>query len=103
MSTSLPRVTLNAEGTSHRAPCWAHPTGHSACRCGTDENMRALCALLRTAAIDREVLAAVSNKNIHAMLGTFLVGCAKANITNAMVVALDDQTAAFATGKGAHT
>ena len=65
--------------------------------------MRALCALLRTAAIDREVLAAVSNKNIHAMLGTFLVGCAKANITNAMVVALDDQTAAFATGKGAHT
>ena len=32
--------------------------------CG-QENMRALCDLLRTAAIDREVLAAVSNKNIH--------------------------------------
>ena len=50
-----------------------------------------------------KVLAAVSNKNIFAMLGTFLVGCARANISNAVVVALDDATAQFARGKGAHT
>ena len=37
------------------------------------------------------------------MLGTFLVGVARANITNAVVVALDDPTAAFAKSKGAHT
>ncbi|EOD32472.1 hypothetical protein EMIHUDRAFT_418156 [Emiliania huxleyi CCMP1516] len=37
------------------------------------------------------------------MLGTFLVGCARANISNAVVVALDDATAQFARGKGAHT
>ena len=49
------------------------------------------------------MLAAVSNKNIHAMLGTFLVGVARANITNAVVIALDDPTATFAKAKGAHT
>ena len=71
--------------------------------CAEDENMVALCALLREAAIGREVLAAVSNRNIFAMLGTFLVGVARANITNAVVVALDDPTAEFAKSKGAHT
>ena len=71
--------------------------------CAADENMAALCELLRVAAVNREVLAAVSNKNIFAMLGTFLVGCARANITNAVVVALDDPTAEFARKKGAHT
>ena len=58
-------------------------------------------ALLREAAIGREVLAAVSNRNIFAMLGTFLVSVARANITNAVVVALDDPTAEFAKSKGA--
>ena len=71
--------------------------------CAEDENMAALCALLQEAAIGREVLAAVSNRNIFAMLGTFLVGVARANITNAVVVALDDPTAEFAKSKGAHT
>lgn len=71
--------------------------------CALDENMRELCALLRVAAIEREVLACVSNKNIFSMLGTYLVGVARANITNAVVVALDDPTAAFAKSKGAHT
>ena len=37
------------------------------------------------------------------MLGTFLVGVARANITNAVVVALDDATASFAKAKGVHT
>ena len=45
----------------------------------------------------------VSNKNILSMLATFLVGVRRANISNALVVALDDQTAAFAKAKGAHT
>ena len=71
--------------------------------CAADENMVALCSLLKVAAKDREVLAAVSNKNIHAMLSTFLVGVARAKITNALVVALDDETARFARSKGAHT
>jgi hypothetical protein len=71
--------------------------------CALDENMQALCGLLRVAAIEREVLACVSNKNIFAMLSTFLVGVARANISNAVVVALDDPTAAFARSKGAHT
>ena len=71
--------------------------------CKADENMVALCALLAKAAINREVLAAVSNKNIHAMLGTFIVGTRRANISNALIVALDDPTAAFARKKGIHT
>jgi hypothetical protein len=71
--------------------------------CRLDENMQSLCALLEVAAINREVLAAVSNKNIHPMLSTFLVGVARANISNAMVVALDDATAAFARKHRAHT
>ena len=50
-----------------------------------------------------QVLAAVSNKNIHQMLGTFLLGLSRANITNAVVVALDDPTATFARARGAYT
>ena len=45
----------------------------------------------------------MSNKNIHTMLGTFLVGVSRANITNAVVVALDEETARFSRTKGAHT
>lgn len=71
--------------------------------CNVDENMVALCALLKKAAINREVLAAVSNKNIHNMLATFLVGAARAKIPNTLVVALDEATAQFSTQKGAYT
>lgn len=49
-----------------------------------------------------QVLAAVSNKNILPMLGTFLAGVSKASIRNVVVVALDDTTATFARSKGAH-
>ena len=71
--------------------------------CAADENMVELCNLLRKAAINREVLAAVSNKNIHPMLRTYLKGAARAQIRNTVVVALDDATATFARTLGAHT
>ena len=49
-----------------------------------------LCAVVsRVANPKRQVLAAVSNSNILYMLGLFLDGVAAANITNAVVVALD--------------
>ena len=63
--------------------------------CKADENSEALCAALRRVAINREVLAAVSNKNIHSMLGTFIAGARLANITNLVVVALDEPTDKF--------
>ena len=69
--------------------------------CESDKNLRALCEILRRTAINREVLAAVSNKNIHPMLKTFLVGLRKSNITNAVVVALDAPTDKFARSVGA--
>jgi hypothetical protein len=43
------------------------------------------------------VLAAVSNKNIFHMLQLFVDGIKAANVTNAMVVALDDATGAWLT------
>jgi hypothetical protein len=46
------------------------------------------------------VLAAVSNKNIFHMLGMYIEGVRKANVTNAMVVALDEETGAFCKSKG---
>ena len=71
--------------------------------CDADDNLRALCATLRRTAINREVLAAVSNKNIHPMLRTFIEGTRLANISNAVVVALDDETQAFSRALGAAT
>jgi hypothetical protein len=49
----------------------------------------------------RQVLAAVSNSNILYMLGLFLDGVAAANITNAVVVALDAKTARWCAERGA--
>ena len=46
-------------------------------------------------AVRREVLAAVSNKNIFHMLQLFVDGIKAAGVPNSMVVALDDETAAW--------
>ena len=61
-----------------------------------------LCAVVsRVANPKRQVLAAVSNSNILYMLGLFLDGVAAANITNAVVVALDAKTARWCAERGA--
>lgn len=54
-----------------------------------------LCDVVSRVAIGREVLAAVSNKNIFHMLTLFVNGIKAANVSNAMVVALDDATDAW--------
>ena len=59
----------------------------------SDENVAALCGELKRVAVRREVLAAVSNKNILQMLTTFIEGTRRANITNTVIVALDEPTA----------
>lgn len=41
----------------------------------------------------------MSNKNIFHMLGMYIEGVRKANVTNAMVVALDEETGAFCKSK----
>ena len=69
--------------------------------CKEDENVAALCGVLREVAINREVLAAVSNKNILQMLTTFVEGTRKAKITNTVIVALDEPTASHVRSLGA--
>jgi len=66
---------------------WPHPQA-----CAEDEGRGRLCEVLKKVAINREVLAAVSNKNIFHMLNLFVNGIKAANVSNAMVVALDDAT-----------
>ena len=69
--------------------------------CKEDDNVAALCGVLREVAINREVLAAVSNKNILQMLTTFVEGTRRAKITNTVIVALDEPTAAHVRSLGA--
>ena len=57
--------------------------------------VQGLCTVLKSVAREREVLAAVSNKNIFHMLQLFVNGIKAANISNAMVVSLDDATEAW--------
>ena len=57
-------------------------------------------------AIDDEVIVAVSNKNYAGpgnMLATWMEHVKRAGITNAMVVALDDETRAHVAGEGIAT
>jgi hypothetical protein len=54
--------------------------------------VQGLCSVLKTVHRQREVLAAVSNKNIFHMLQLFVNGIKAANVSNAMVVSLDDAT-----------
>lgn len=64
-----------------------------------------LCSVLRKAATtgNREVLAAVSNKNIFQMLGAFIDGVKKAGVEAFVLVALDEATAEFGATRGVHT
>jgi len=57
---------------------------------GGSEN---LCEVVKKVAINREVLVGVSNKNIFHMLQLWIDGLQKTEITNYMIVALDEQTA----------
>lgn len=59
-------------------------------------DLGALCAVLRdVAGARREALVAVSNKNILHMLQLYVDGVKRANVPNALVVALDDETGAW--------
>ena len=68
----------------------ASPTGEYPVGCDTFPD---LCSVVSRVAKNREVLAAVSNKNIFYMLGLYIDGLKKTNITNFVVVALDKETA----------
>jgi hypothetical protein len=54
-----------------------------------------LCDVVSRVARNREVVAAVSNKNIFYMLGLFIDGLKKTKIENYVIVALDEETAAW--------
>ena len=54
-----------------------------------------LAEILEKIAINKEVVVAVSNNNIQAMLRTWFEGVKRAGITNYIVVALDDPVAQF--------
>ena len=71
---------------------WLLPAGEPfprAAGCREGEHVAALCDVLKQVAVRREVLAAVSNKNILNMLSTFLEGTRRAKITNVALVALE--------------
>ena len=71
---------------------WLLPAGEPfprAAGCREGEHVAALCDVLKQVAVRREVLAAVSNKNILSMLSTFLEGTRRAKITNVALVALE--------------
>lgn len=59
---------------------------------GCDE-LSELCQVVKKVAKNREILAAVSNKNIFYMLGLYIDGLKRTNITNYVIVALDKETA----------
>ena len=70
---------------------WPSP---SACKSMGLDNPGGLCETVKRVGKEkREVLAAVSNKNIFHMLQLFVNGIKAAKVENAMVVALDDATA----------
>ncbi|CAL5218343.1 g3 [Coccomyxa viridis] len=62
-----------------------------------------LAAILRKVAIDNEVMVAISNSNYAmpgGMLDTWMEGVKRANVTNAMVIALDRETKDHAESMG---
>ena len=77
----------------------AAPDGDFPVNC--DGDLSQLCKIVGRVAVKRQVLAAVSNSNILYMLGLFLDGVAAANITNTIVVALDQKTADWCKERGA--
>ena len=82
---------------------WVVPIGEtwpSQSSCSANEDMRELCMLVEKIAIDREILVAVSNRNILPMLQLFLRGLQAAGIHNSLVTALDETTANFVHQQG---
>jgi len=65
----------------------------------SSEELGNLCDVLYRIHVNREVLVAVSNKNIFHMLGMYIEGVRKANVSNAMVVALDEETGRYCRSK----
>ncbi|KAK3259995.1 hypothetical protein CYMTET_31032, partial [Cymbomonas tetramitiformis] len=65
-----------------------------------DLELQGLCDVVGRVANNREVLAAVSNKNIFHMLKLYFKGVRAANVSNAMVVALDEETGEFCRKEG---
>ena len=85
------RPAANASARA-RPLSWLLPAGEPfprAAGCREGEHVAALCDVLKQVALRREVLAAVSNKNILSMLRTFLEGTRRAKITNVALVALE--------------
>jgi len=68
--------------------------------CGASDNSRALCEVVKKVAVDRAVMAAVSNGNILHMLGQFVDIVKQVGVPNFLVVALDDRTKTFLDKKG---
>ena len=64
-------------------------------------DLSSLCEVVSRVAVKRQVLVAVSNSNILYMLGLFLDGVKAANISNTIVVALDQRTADWCKRRGA--
>mmetsp|Transcript_6962 Transcript_6962/g.18932 ORF Transcript_6962/g.18932 Transcript_6962/m.18932 type:complete len:1036 (+) Transcript_6962:119-3226(+) len=88
---AAPRVLHRLHGTNEPFPT----------NCGEEGGrLEPLCDALRRVGSNREVLAAVSNKNIFDNLGLFLDALALARVPNAMVVALDQETAEFVEDRG---
>ena len=58
-----------------------------------DGGSEKLCEVVKKVAINREVLVGVSNSNIFHMLQLWIDGLQKTEITNYMIVALDERTA----------
>jgi hypothetical protein len=68
----------------------AEPEGEYPVAC---DEFADLCEVVRKVARNREVLAAVSNKNIFHMLELYIDGLKRTGITNYVIVALDSETA----------
>ena len=70
----------------------ADPNGEYPVNC---DKFSDLCDVVKRVARNREVVAAVSNKNIFYMLGLFIEGLKKTKIENYIIVALDAETATW--------
>ncbi|KAL1503242.1 hypothetical protein AB1Y20_011298 [Prymnesium parvum] len=100
----LPRVTRRQAtdepegmGGARELRLLAPPGGEWPLHC--DEQPE-LCAVVKEVAIDRAVMAAVSNRNILPMLGQFVDVVQRVGVKNFLVVALDQITSDFLKKKG---
>ena len=77
---------------------WIVPEGAAEWPVNCDAHAE-ICDVVREVAVERAVMAAVSNSNILAMLGQFVDVVKRAKIPNFLVVALDEATARFLKGR----